>query len=76
VTTDAALTFGGVVTEEIRGATFRVTLDNGHKVTATASGRLRHRRIRVLPGDSVTVELGVYDLSMGRIIYRHNEGRT
>lgn len=50
---------------------FRVVLENGHEVVAHPSGRLRQRHIRILSGDTVTVELSPYDLSRGRITYRY-----
>ena len=64
------LTFSGVVTELLKNAMFRVTLENGHEVIAHASGKLRKNRIRVLTGDSVLVEVTPYDLTKGRIIFR------
>jgi len=60
----------GVVTEALPSATFRVELENGHKVLAHVSGRMRMHWIRILPGDRVTVEFSPYDLHRGRIIYR------
>ncbi|OYD14035.1 translation initiation factor IF-1 [candidate division WOR-3 bacterium JGI_Cruoil_03_51_56] len=60
----------GVITEALPSATFRVELDNGHKVIAHVSGRMRKYWIRILPGDRVTVEFSLYDLNRGRIIYR------
>ncbi|MGE5482773.1 MAG: translation initiation factor IF-1 [Bacteroidota bacterium] len=60
----------GVVLEPLPNAMFRVELDNGHKVLAHISGKMRMNFIRILPGDRVTVELSPYDLSRGRIIYR------
>ncbi len=60
----------GVVKEALPSATFRVELDNGHKVLAHISGRMRKHWIRILPGDRVTVEFSLYDLDRGRIIYR------
>jgi translation initiation factor IF-1 len=60
----------GVIVEALPNATFRVELDNGHKVLAHISGRMRLHWIRILPGDRVTVEFSPYDLSRGRIIYR------
>ena len=60
----------GVITEALPNATFRVELENGHKVIAHVSGRMRMHWIRILPGDRVTVEFSPYDLSRGRIIYR------
>ncbi len=60
----------GVVTDTYPNAMFEVTLQNGHKVLATISGKLRTNYIRILPGDKVTVELSMYDLSRGRITWR------
>lgn len=62
--------FQGVVTETLPNTTFRVTLDNGHRVMAHISGKMRKHYIRILTGDRVTVELTPYDLSKGRIVYR------
>ena len=64
------LTFAGVVTELLKNAMFRVTLENGHEVIAHASGKLRKNRIRVLQGDKVTVDVSAYDLKKGRITFR------
>ena len=61
----------GTVTECLRNATFRVELENGHKVLAHSSGKMRMHRIRILPGDKVQVELTPYDLTRGRITYRY-----
>ncbi|AZO96523.1 translation initiation factor IF-1 [Iocasia frigidifontis] len=61
----------GTVVEPLPNAMFRVELDNGHKVLAHVSGKMRMNFIRILPGDKVTVELSPYDLSRGRITYRH-----
>ena len=60
----------GVVKEALPNAVFRVELENGHKVMAHVSGRMRMNFIRILPGDQVTVELSPYDLTKGRIVYR------
>jgi len=60
----------GKVTEALPNAVFRVELENGHKVLAHVSGRMRMHFIRILPGDQVTVELSPYDLMKGRIVYR------
>jgi translation initiation factor IF-1 len=60
----------GKVTEALPNAVFRVELENGHKVLAHVSGRMRMHFIRILPGDMVTVELSPYDLTRGRIVYR------
>jgi translation initiation factor IF-1 len=54
----------------------RVVLDNGQEILATSSGRLRRNRIRLLVGDRVTVEMTPYDLSKGRINYRHKDERA
>lgn len=62
--------FEGVVTEALPNATFKVKLPNGHIITAHISGKLRLNYIRILPGDKVTVEVSVYDLSKGRITWR------
>ena len=67
---DNVLTFSGVVTELLKNAMFRVTLENGHEVIAHASGKLRKNRIRVLQGDKVTVDVSAYDLKKGRITFR------
>ncbi|MFH1738654.1 MAG: translation initiation factor IF-1 [bacterium] len=60
----------GTIVETLPNAMFRVELENGHKVLAHISGRMRMHYIRILPGDQVTVELSPYDLSRGRITYR------
>ncbi len=65
-----AFVLDGTVEEALPGAMFRVRLDNGHKMLAYVSGKMRTRRIRVLPGDRVQVEISGYDLTKGRIIYR------
>ncbi len=65
-----AIQVEGKVLETLPNAMFRVELDNGHKVLAHISGKMRMHYIRILPGDSVTVELSPYDLSRGRIVYR------
>lgn len=59
------------VIETLPNARFRVELDNGHKLLAHISGKMRMHFIRILPGDKVTVELSPYDLSKGRIVYRN-----
>ncbi len=61
----------GVVTETLPNASFRVQLENGHKILAHISGKMRMHFIKILPGDKVTVELSTYDLTKGRIIYRY-----
>jgi len=61
----------GIVVEPLPNAMFRVELQNGHKVLAHVSGKIRMNFIRILPGDRVTVELSPYDLTRGRIVYRY-----
>ena len=61
----------GKVTEVLPNTMFRVELENGHKVTAHISGKMRMHYIRILPGDKVAVELSPYDLTRGRITYRY-----
>lgn len=61
----------GKVTELLPSTKFRVELENGHKVLAHISGKMRMHYIRILPGDKVTVELSPYDLTRGRITYRY-----
>jgi translation initiation factor IF-1 len=60
----------GVVSDTYPNAMFEVTLQNGHKILATISGKLGINFIRILPGDKVTVELSPYDLTRGRITWR------
>ena len=67
---EEAIQMEGVVSETLPNTTFRVELENGHIVTAHISGKMRKNYIRILTGDSVTVELTPYDLSKGRIVYR------
>ena len=59
------------VVEALPNAMFRVELENGHKVLAHVSGKMRMNFIRILPGDMVTVEMSPYDLTRGRIVLRH-----
>ena len=65
-----AIEVSGTVLESLPNAMFRVQLENGHKVLAHISGKMRMHYIKILPGDNVTVELSPYDLSRGRITYR------
>ena len=65
------LEIGGVVSEVLPNATFRVKLDNDHEVLCHTAGKMRKNRIRVLAGDKVLVELTPYDLTKGRITYRY-----
>lgn len=59
------------VVEALPNAMFRVELENGHKVLAHVSGKMRMNFIRILPGDTVTIEMSPYDLNRGRIVLRH-----
>jgi translation initiation factor IF-1 len=61
----------GEVTEVLPDSRYRVVLNNGHETLAYASGRMKKNRIRILEGDRVTVEMTPYDLTKGRITYRH-----
>ncbi len=65
------LEFSGTVREKLPDTMFRVALDNGHEIIARPAGKMRKFRIRVLVGDRVDVEMTPYDLSKGRIIFRH-----
>jgi translation initiation factor IF-1 len=65
------LEFEGIVLEALPEARFRVRLDNDHEVLAYTAGRMQRNRIKTLSGDRVTVEMSPYDLSKGRIIFRH-----
>lgn len=60
----------GIVVDALHNATFQVELENGHKILAHISGKLRMNFIRILPGDKVTVEMSPYDLTKGRITWR------
>lgn len=62
---------GGVVNEVLPDSRFRVTLENGHQLVAYSSGRMRKNHIRILAGDNVSLEMSPYDLSKGRITFRH-----
>ena len=66
----------GLVMEVLPDSRYRVTLDNGHKLVAYSAGRMRKHHIRILAGDKVSLELSPYDLSKGRITFRHLEGRS
>src|ERR1700749_2228639 len=68
---DGAIEIEGTVVESLPNAFFRVELDNGHKVLAHISGKMRMHYIRILPDDRVVVELSPFDLSRGRIVYRY-----
>jgi translation initiation factor IF-1 len=70
VTKQGVIEFEGTIRESLPNAMFRVELDNGHKVLAHISGKIRKNFIKILPGDRVRVELTPYDLTRGRITYR------
>jgi translation initiation factor IF-1 len=70
VAKEEAISVEGTVVEPLPNAMFRVELDNGHRVLAHVSGKMRKFFIRIIPGDRVTVELSPYDLTRGRITYR------
>ncbi len=67
---EEAIEVEGKIVEPLPNAMFRVELENGHKVLAHISGKMRMHFIKILPGDQVTVELSPYDLSRGRITFR------
>ncbi len=67
---EEAIEVEGTILEALPNAMFRVTLENGHKVLAHISGKMRMHFIKILPGDKVKLELSPYDLSRGRIVYR------
>lgn len=66
-----AIELEGTVLEALPNAMFRVELENGHKILAHISGKMRMHYIKILPGDKVQIELSVYDLDRGRITYRY-----
>jgi translation initiation factor IF-1 len=67
---DGKVELQGEVVEAFRGGMYRIALDNGHETLGYVSGKMRRFRIRINPGDRVTVELSPYDLTRGRITYR------
>jgi translation initiation factor IF-1 len=67
----SSIELDGVVIESLGNAMFRVQLENGHVITAHISGKMRLHYIKILPGDKVQVEMSPYDLSKGRITFRH-----
>jgi translation initiation factor IF-1 len=70
------LEMNGVVAEVLPDSRYRVTLDNGHNLVAYSAGKMRKHHIRIIAGDKVSLELSPYDLSKGRITFRHIEGRA
>ena len=69
------LEMNGVVDEVLPDSRFRVTLDNGHALVAYSAGKMRKHHIRILAGDKVSLELSPYDLSKGRITFRHLDSK-
>lgn len=69
------LEMSGVVVEVLPDSRYRVTLENGHNLVAYSAGKMRKHHIRIILGDKVSLELSPYDLSKGRITFRHIEGR-
>ncbi len=65
----------GKVSEVLPDSRYRVTLDNGHQLTAYSGGKMKKNHIRILAGDQVTLEMSPYDMSKGRITFRHLPGR-
>jgi len=70
------LEMNGVVAEVLPDARYRVTLDNGHDLVAYTAGKMRKHHIRIIAGDKVTLEISPYDLTKGRITFRHLEPRA
>lgn len=68
--------FEGVIDEVLPNAVFRVSLESGSVVTAYTSGKMRKHRIRILAGDRVTIEMSPYDLTKGRVTFRHKDERA
>jgi translation initiation factor IF-1 len=72
---EEAIEVEGTIIEPLPNAMFRVELENGHKVLAHISGKMRMHYIKILPGDQVTVELSPYDLTRGRVTFRSKGGK-
>ncbi len=72
---EEAIEVEGTIIEPLPNAMFRVELDNGHKVLAHISGKMRMHFIKILPGDRVTIELSPYDLSRGRVTFRSKNSK-
>ena len=70
------LEMNGTVSEVLPDSRFRVTLDNGHELIAYSAGKMRKHHIRILAGDKVSLEMSPYDLTKGRITFRHLEQRS
>lgn len=75
LTKEDLIEFEGTVLEMLPDSRFRVRLDNGHETLAYTSGKMKKNRIRVLAGDRVTVEMTPYDLTKGRLSFRHKDER-
>ena len=75
MTKEALIEFDGTVVEVLPDSRYRVKLDNGHELVAYTSGKMRKHHIRILAGDKVSLELSPYDLTKGRITFRHIERR-
>ena len=73
---EEVLEMNGVVAEVLPDASYRVTLDNGHDLVAYSAGKMRKHHIRIIAGDKVSLEISPYDLSKGRITFRHIETRS
>ena len=73
---DDVIEMEGTVVEALPNTLFQVDIGNGHTILAHISGKLRMNFIRILPGDKVTVEMSPYDLTTGRVTFRHIENRT
>ena len=70
------LEMNGVVMEVLPDSRYRVTLENGHDLVAYSAGKMRKHHIKIIAGDRVSLEVSPYDLSKGRITFRHIEGRA
>lgn len=73
---EQVLEMNGIVTDVMPDARYRVTLDNGHDLIAYSAGKMRKHHIRIIAGDKVSLEISPYDLSKGRITFRHIETRA
>lgn len=73
---DELIEFDGLVRDVLPDGRYRVELDNGHEIIAYTAGRVKKHRIRILAGDRVTVEMTPYDLTKGRINFRHKDDRA
>jgi translation initiation factor IF-1 len=73
---EEVLQVNGVVAEVLPDARYRVKLDNGHDLVAYSAGKMRKHHIRIIAGDKVSLEMSPYDLSKGRITFRHVEARA